>query len=422
MASVYEAQHITFDDRTVAIKILDPILSKNVNITDRFIDEAKIIASLDHPNIIKVIDFESKNNVLAIIMEFLNGLELKDAIKQNLLNEEQKTTLFKQILKAVEYGHNRKIIHRDLKPSNIFLTNNHSTVKILDFGIAKMLDSDMQKTVTGTSMGTPMYMSPEQVKGSKEIDERTDIYSLGVLLYFMFSGQTPYDKNDSQYDILTKIVNEPLANLKNNDNINFIIKKATAKNKNERFQNCKEFFDALDNTNELSGFISVNSDIIDKKAKNDKADLLKIKVEQEKTKQNNHSQDELKITEKKNKEKSLSEPEQANIPINKTYSNKTIPQQNKNISNKQKVNNNIVKKPQNYLVFSILATLFLCNPLALIGIFTGAQVDAKFKKGDIDGANKASKNTKTILIVAVILSALLFFIFFIAGFSEEFYY
>lgn len=265
MASVYEAHHITFENRIVAIKILDPILSKNEDITKRFLNEAKVMASLEHQNIVKVIDFESENGVLAIIMEFLNGQNLKDAIVQNSLNETQKTEIFKQILQAIDYGHKLQIIHRDIKPSNIFLVDKFSKVKVLDFGIAKMLDSDNQQTITGMSMGTPMFMSPEQVKGNKDINQKSDIYSLGVVLYYIFSGQTPYDVNDSQYNILTKIVNNPLPDLKNNDKINFIIKKATAKNPHERFQNCMEFYDAFDNNTELSGFFAINPDFFDKK-------------------------------------------------------------------------------------------------------------------------------------------------------------
>ena len=263
MATVYEAKHITFDNRKVAIKILDPILSRNKDITSRFKNEAKIMASLDHPNIVKVVDFESKNEILAIIMEFLDGKNLKNLINNNSLSHEQKLNIFKQILPAFDYGHQQKVIHRDIKPSNIFLTDNYSTAKILDFGIAKLLDSDNLQTATGMSMGTPMFMSPEQVRGKRNINQKTDIYSLGVLLYYIISEKTPYDKNDSQYDILTKIVNQPIPELKNENQLNLIIKKATAKNPNERYLNCQEFLNALDNNNELSGFISINKDFLE---------------------------------------------------------------------------------------------------------------------------------------------------------------
>ncbi len=305
MAKVYLAKHITFENRKVAIKILESIFSKNTDITSRFEREAKIMASLEHPNIVKVIDFVSVKDSLAIIMEYLNGQNLKNAIQENKLSIEQKINLFKQILSAIDYGHKHKIIHRDIKPSNIFLVDNLSTAKVLDFGIAKMLDSDNQKTVTGLTMGTPMFMSPEQVKGQKNINQRTDIYSLGVLLYYIISGTSPYNKNDSQYNILTKIVEETLPDLKIEQQYNYIIKKATAKKPDERFQNCEEFKNAFDNSNELSGFISVNPDFLEKekekpsqKQENTRSSQQKIynvkygqakpKAEQEKKQENIH--------------------------------------------------------------------------------------------------------------------------------------
>ena len=312
MATVYEAKHITFDDRKVAIKVLDPILSRNIDVTSRFKNEAKIMASINHQNIVKVIDFDSENETLAIIMELLDGQNLSDIIEQKKLSFEQKINIFKQILQAIDYGHQRNIVHRDIKPTNVFLTNNNTTAKILDFGIAKLLDSDNQKTATGLTMGTPMFMSPEQVKGKRDINQKSDIYSLGVLLYYMISEKTPYDNNESQYDILTNIVNKPLPELKNEDQINLIIKKATAKNRDERYLNCSEFLNALDNNNELSGFISINEDFLDKnddekqnaeleKQKNDKKQAEENRILQEE-KQKKLEQDKI-LAEQKNQQK-----------------------------------------------------------------------------------------------------------------------
>ncbi len=375
MATVYEAHHLTFENRKVAIKILDSVLSKDNIITKRFINEAKIIATLEHPNIVKVLDFDSKDRILAIIMELLEGENLKETIAEKLLNKEKKILIFKQILQAIEYGHSKGIIHRDIKPSNIFLVNNLSIAKVLDFGIAKMLNSDNQKTITGISMGTPMFMSPEQVKGLKNIDQKSDIYSLGVLLFFIFSEQTPYDKNDSQYNILTKIVNEPLPDLKGNDNINLIIKKATAKNPAERYLNCSEFLEAFENTNELSGFISVNQDFLEKKENEDKH--------------------------KKAQQKPIVQNTNTKINNNNSIQEKT----EKQSSSKSNIDEN--KKPSNYLIFSIIVTLICCTPLGIVSLITGSQVEKKIKKGDIQGAKKASKTTRTILIIAVISSAII---------------
>lgn len=265
MATLYEAKHNTFDNRKVAIKILDRVFSENKDITSRFVNEAKIMASLEHKNITKVIDFEQKDNLLAIVMELLHGHDLKKYISNKKISDDDKINFFKQILVAIDYGHSKNVIHRDLKPSNVFVLSDNKTIKILDFGIAKLLESDNHQTMTGFQMGTPVFMSPEQVKGSKSIDKRTDIYSLGVLLYFMFAEKAPYDKTISQFDILTKVVNEQLPELTSNSRINQIVKKATQKNPDSRYQSCSEFADAFDNLNEMSGFISFTDEILEKK-------------------------------------------------------------------------------------------------------------------------------------------------------------
>ncbi|MBN2663781.1 MAG: serine/threonine protein kinase [Bacteroidales bacterium] len=277
MATLYEAVHTTFENRKVAIKVLDGVFSQNKDIVSRFENEAKIMASLEHPNIVKVIDFEKKEGRLSIILELLDGKDFKDVIKENNLSKDQNLSLFKQVLEAINYGHSKNIVHRDIKPSNVFLTDNFKTAKVLDFGIAKLLDSDNQMTQTGFQMGTPVFMSPEQVKGKKDIDFRTDIYSLGVLLYYIFSGKPPYDANTSQFDILTKIVNEPLPPLTQYPNINQLITKATQKNPDHRFQNCTEFIDTINGLNEMSGFIEIAPEF-----KEEKPEIKKVeKVEEE---------------------------------------------------------------------------------------------------------------------------------------------
>ncbi len=259
MATVYKAKHNTFENRFVAVKILDSIFSRNQDAINRFVNEAKIMASFEHKNIVKVLDFDNKNNQMAIIMELLDGEDLKSVIDKKILDKQQNIEIFKQILNAIEYGHNKKVIHRDLKPSNVFIIDNLKTAKVLDFGIAKLLESDNQMTLTGFQMGTPVFMSPEQVKGNRNLDNRTDIYSLGVLLYYMFAQKPPFDQNTSQYEILTKIVNEPLPTLFEFPEINSIISKATLKNPDHRYQNCNEFLNAFNNLNQLSGFIEISN-------------------------------------------------------------------------------------------------------------------------------------------------------------------
>ena len=245
MASVYEAEHEMLGTK-VAIKVLNPILSANAQIKERFRNEAKLMASLDHPNITKVIDFDEQPQQLSIVMEFLNGEDLNDKIKRNgPLTEKEITEVFSQTLSAFQYAHEKGIVHRDIKPSNIFILKN-GHVKILDFGIAKLFGQSNEMTQTGTQMGTPIYMSPEQVKADKSIDYRSDIYSLGVTMFYAINGKPPYDADtSSQYDIFNKIVLEPLPELPDIGNFDDFVKKACQKDREQRFQSCQEWLRAL---------------------------------------------------------------------------------------------------------------------------------------------------------------------------------
>jgi len=245
MASVYEAEHEMLGTKA-AIKVLNPILSANAQIKERFRNEAKLMASLDHPNITKVIDFDEQPQQLSIVMEFLNGEDLNDKIKRNgPLSEKEITDVFSQTLSAFQYAHEKGIVHRDIKPSNIFILKN-GHVKILDFGIAKLFGQGNEMTQTGTQMGTPIYMSPEQVKADKSIDHRSDIYSLGVTMFYAINGKPPYNSDtDSQFDIFNKIVYEPLPEFSIQSKFQDLVLKACNKNREERFQTCIEFLQAF---------------------------------------------------------------------------------------------------------------------------------------------------------------------------------
>jgi len=250
MATVYEGEHETLDTK-VAVKILNPILSTNKQIRERFVSEAKIMASFNHVNITKIIDFEEASNYLAIIMVLLEGQDLNDFIKNNSkLTDEKIISIFSQILAAFQYAHEKGVIHRDIKPSNIFILKD-GTVKVLDFGIAKLFGQGNEMTQTGTQIGTPVFMSPEQVKSDKSIDHRSDVYSLGVMLYFLINGKAPYDSNTaSQFDIFSKIVHEPLPQMVVQSSISHLVYKACQKKRELRFQSCEEFLDGLDCKNE----------------------------------------------------------------------------------------------------------------------------------------------------------------------------
>ncbi len=261
MAKVYEAVHDKFENRHVAVKILDPILTANADIRQRFENEAKIMATLDHPNIVKVMDYTDAPDKLAIVMEYLEGYTLSEFVKKHgPMNHDLAAKLMTNMLQAFEYAHNHGVVHRDVKPSNIHL-DAQMNPKIMDFGIAKLLTTDNNMTRTGTQMGTPTYMSPEQVRDVKDIDKRSDIYSLGVTFYFMLSGAAPYNTSTlSTFDIYNKIVHEPLPPITTNTGFNAVILKATAKNPGDRYGSCMDMVAAINQGNDDKPLKPANDD------------------------------------------------------------------------------------------------------------------------------------------------------------------
>jgi serine/threonine protein kinase len=251
MGSVYLAVHTQLN-RKVAIKALNPSLVKNHGIRARFKNEAATLSQLNHPNIVMLFDYLEEEAALYLIMEYVEGKTLEEYIQtvSGPIPEIKAIPLFSQVLDGFAYAHEQEVIHRDVKPANIMITAREK-IKILDFGIAKLLSQKVQTlTQTGVKMGTVLYMSPEQVKGEK-VDKRSDVYSLGVTLFQMLTGRSPYDDpHATEFAVYNKIVNEPLPPAKTyypniSDRIQTIINKATAKNPDERFQDCQEFKHAL---------------------------------------------------------------------------------------------------------------------------------------------------------------------------------
>lgn len=273
MASVYEAEHEVLGTK-VAIKVLNPILSANAQIRDRFRNEAKLMASLNHPNITKVIDFYEQPQQLAIIMEYLEGEDLNSKINRwGRLTENEIKELFLQILSAFQYAHEKGIVHRDIKPSNIYILPN-GVVKILDFGIAKLFGQGNDKTQTGTQLGTPIYMSPEQVKSDKSIDFRSDIYSLGVTMFYAINGKPPYDNaTQSHFDIFTKIVHEPLSEFIVQSVYKECVLKACKKNREERYQSCNEWISQI-NTLSINSKTKIQSFELPNRKQNKNSNLI----------------------------------------------------------------------------------------------------------------------------------------------------
>jgi serine/threonine protein kinase len=251
MGSVYLAEHIHVGKKA-AIKSLHKRLLSNEQIKSRFLNEAKTMATLKHPNIVEMYDYEENEAGCFLIMEYVEGIPLDEFIirESGPIPTENAIKIFSGMLKGFAYAHKKKIVHRDVKPSNIIISRDFQTVKILDFGIAKILDENNRNlTKDGTQMGTVYYMSPEQVRG-EALDKLSDIYSLGVTLFQMLTGINPYAKYNTELDIYLEITKEPLANVQSiyqfaSEDLNAIIQHATQKNKADRFQTCEEFLEAI---------------------------------------------------------------------------------------------------------------------------------------------------------------------------------
>ena len=222
---------------TVAVKIMDKRLSTNEKYLKRFIREINIAKTLNHPNIPKLIDYGLIDGVPYLVTEYIRGKTLKDIVEKNgplSLNEALRIT--KEILKALSYAHSKGIVaHRDIKPSNIMIDKD-GNVKVMDFGIAKVVGSHLTQS---TLLLTPQYASPEQIKG-EDVDIRSDIYSLGITLYYMLTGRPPYE-GDTPYSIFEKQIRKPLPKISDIRRdipkyIENIIEKATSKNPNNRYR------------------------------------------------------------------------------------------------------------------------------------------------------------------------------------------
>lgn len=260
MSVVYKARHVDLN-RQVAIKVLLPHLTTNMKNLQRFKQEAVTASALSHPNVIRVENFGiTPEGRTFIIMDFVEGESLGDVIaRDGKIDPVRAVFIFVQAANALQHAHERNVIHRDLKPSNIMLINNGEegeTVKIVDFGIAKLvLDDDDQVqhlTQTGEVFGSPLYMSPEQCRGEK-LDTRSDIYSMGVLMYEALTGTTPI-RGSNVFETMQKQLSEtaaPLVDMKAPDSLmkrlNTVVMKALEKEPSARYQSMQELEIDLNN-------------------------------------------------------------------------------------------------------------------------------------------------------------------------------
>jgi len=257
MGSVYLAQHPVIGSR-VAVKFLHPQYATDAKIVDRFFNEAKAVNVIGHDNILKILDLSvTEDNRHYFLMEFLNGKPLQDHVKPNVpMTVEVALPILLQICEALQAAHNHQIIHRDLKPDNVYLITHKGKknfVKVVDFGIAKLTDSSgasTGKTQTGMVMGTPAYMSPEQAGGMTSlIDGRSDIYSLGVMIYQMLSGKLPFPGSSFGEVLIGHLQLAPPSPREHNPEITepleAIILKTLEKKQVDRYQSMQELHDAI---------------------------------------------------------------------------------------------------------------------------------------------------------------------------------
>ena len=246
MGEVFKAQDTKLD-RFVALKFLPTQLIASEDDKARFIQEAKAASAMNHPNVCTIYDIQEYERKLFIVMEFIDGVTLRN--NKQPLSDKRVLDIGVQVAEGLGAAHEKGIVHRDIKPENIMIRKD-GIVQIMDFGLAKLYTTSNASRLTkaGTTMGTMGYMSPEQVQGL-DVDYRTDIFSLGVVMYEMFAGETPF-KGMHETAIMYEIVNvdpPPISTVKEgfNPEIDQLIYECLEKDKDERFQSAKELARSL---------------------------------------------------------------------------------------------------------------------------------------------------------------------------------
>lgn len=245
MATVYKAFHAA-TNRYVALKVLPEQLTDQPQFVERFRQEAQTIANLQHPHILPVFDYGESAGRMYMVMRYLDTGTLTERMKTRPLALKEVDHFFTQLLDALGYAHAQNVVHRDIKPSNA-LVDAQDNLFLTDFGIAKILERQTHFTETGAMMGTPDYMSPEQAQGVR-VDQRSDIYSVGVILYEMVTGRVPFEA-ETPLAVILKHISEPLpppTTLKPDlsPHLERVILKALAKKPEDRFATCAEFLEA----------------------------------------------------------------------------------------------------------------------------------------------------------------------------------
>jgi serine/threonine-protein kinase len=251
MSEIYRATSPT-NSKTVAIKILPATLATDDQFRRRFLREAEIISSLQHPNIVRVIDFGDENGAYYIVMEYLSGPDLSNLLKQEKRIDLPTTVnILKGVGSALDYAHQHGLVHRDIKPSNVMMDASTLPERavLTDFGIAKITDAHTRITATGV-LGTFDYIAPEQIQASADVDGRADIYALGVMTYQMLTGRLPFERPNTGALLLAHISAPPpdareiVHDLPRH--VSYAIQRAMAKKPRDRYATAGEFVAALE--------------------------------------------------------------------------------------------------------------------------------------------------------------------------------
>lgn len=239
MGTVYKARQLSLD-RVVAVKILAPFLQNNEKYVTRFIKEAKILARLNHPNIVQCIDVGVSSGKYYFAMEFCDGPTVLELIRRGgKMAEERAVRIVLQVARALDHAYQSEVIHRDIKPDNIMIIEG-GTAKLCDLGLVKDMSTSGDTTDQGTTLGTPNYIAPEQARGDEHVDCRADIYSLGASLYHMVTGHTPFENDNPAVTMVAHINDVPPTPAERNPDLlgetSRVISKMMRKNADDRYQ------------------------------------------------------------------------------------------------------------------------------------------------------------------------------------------
>ncbi|MEE8568680.1 MAG: protein kinase [Anaerolineales bacterium] len=247
MATVFKAYHAALD-RYVAIKALHPAMMEDPGFLARFQREARVVALLDHPNIVPIFDYAEHGGRPYLVMKFIDGETLKARLARSPLSNEEALRIVEALGQALTYAHERGILHRDVKPSNALLSPD-GNIYLADFGLARIAEAGASTLSGDMLMGTPHYISPEQARGESDLNECTDIYSFGVVLYELIVGQVPFD-SDTPFSIIHDHIYSPLplpcdVNPNVSESVQRVLLKALAKDREDRYKSVDEMVAAF---------------------------------------------------------------------------------------------------------------------------------------------------------------------------------